>query len=295
MMKNRNRRELGYSLRGVALYMRKNSKIILLMICISISLVFNGCTSVEELKVKLGLKILDFEYIKENKVEQIVIQSTRDSGFRFIVTDKKTIRELYDILSTAKYGIEKSSLEPDYIFEIHQGPEEVRKFNYITGLEKKDTGNFYDGDNVYVVSKRIDNDIVRNLWNLRKPKEFEKVYYTAILNMLQTYNKDINKDGRIGINLSEDIDVAKYIFSTDLEKFKADLNFVINGAELVKQNKDEYDILITVKTLGYKADKYRSMITVYNKKDKSEQKYYSGCKHENGEWNIRVDTKPFTP
>jgi hypothetical protein len=269
----------------------------LLIACVLFSTLFSGCTAVEKLQIRFGLKNLDFEYIKQDKIDKIVIQSTRDLGFRFIVTDKRTIKELYDILSSSKKVDEKSSLEPDYIFEMYEGDETVYKFKYITGLEKTDAGNLYsdEGDDIYIVSKRIDNDIIRNLWNLRKPREFEKVYYGSILKVLDTYKDEINKGGKIGIDISEDIDVAKYIFSTDLENFKENLKAILSNAELVNKNRDDFDILVTVKTQGYKSDKYRSAITVHNNKEKSEQKYYTGCRHENGEWDINVNTKAFEP
>jgi hypothetical protein len=269
-------------------------KYLLLILLVIFSFALSGCSKVEEFKIKMGLKILDFEYIKEKKVDKIIIQSTRDPGFRFIVTDSKTISDLYDILTVAKVANEKSSLEPDYIFEMYEG-DTVHKFNYVTGLEKKDVGNLYNDDKKYIVSKRIDNDIIKNLWNLRKPREFEKVYYGSFLQIINTYKSEMNLNGKIGIVLSDDVEVAKYIFSMDLERFKVDLNNEIPNAELALGNKEDYDVLITIKTLGYKADKYRNMITIYNKQDKSEKKYYSGCVHENGDWNIRVERKAFEP
>jgi hypothetical protein len=273
----------------------KNFKYLMLMFCIFCGFALSGCTKVEEFKIKMGLKNLDYEYIKENKVDKIVIQSTRDPGFRFIVTDSKTIKELYDILSVAKAAQEKSSLEPDYVFEMYEGEGTVHKFSYVTGLEKTEVGNLYNDDKKYIVSKRIDNDIIKNLWNLRKPREFANVYYGSFLQILKQYESEMNLNGKVGVVLSDDVEVAKYIFSMDLENFKADLKDKIPGAEIVSGNKEEYDVLITIKTLGYKTDKYRSMVTVYNKQEKSEKKYYSGCVHENGEWTIRVGTKAFEP
>jgi hypothetical protein len=247
----------------------------------------------EDMQVKFGLKNKDFEYIKNNKIDKIIIQSTRDPGFRFIVTDQRTISTLYDILSSAKAVTEKSSLDPDYTFEMYEGESNVYKFNYITGLENKDTGNLYSDNKTYIVSKRIDNDIISNLWNLRKPRDFQIVYYNSLMEVLKKYKSDIDKGGKIGIDFTQDIDVLKYIYSINLEQFKTDIKSVLPNADLVKNNKDDFDETITVKTIGYKTDKYRSMITVYNKKDQSEHKYYTGCDYDNSEWAIRVDTKAF--
>ena len=96
----------------------KKSKILLITLVIIISTLFSGCELVDNGMVKLGLKNKDFEYIKENKVSQIVIQSTRDAGFRFVVTDKNAINNIYDIVSSGKVKESKSTLDADYIFDI---------------------------------------------------------------------------------------------------------------------------------------------------------------------------------
>jgi hypothetical protein len=261
---------------------------IILIVILSMSLFLSGCSLVNDMEVKFGWKNRDFEYIKQSKIDKIIIQSTRDAGFRFIVTDKRTISAMYDILSSAKEVPEKSSLDPDYVFEMYEGADKVHKFQYIAGLDKENAGNFYSDDNIYIVSKRIDNDIVRNLWNIRKPREFGVVYYKSILTLLTKYNSDINKGSKLGVNLSEDIDIAKYILSTDLENFKNELRILMSNSELVSNNREEFDVLVTVKTYGYKSDVYKAIVSVQNKTEKSEQKYWIMNKHENGEWNINV-------
>ena len=194
---------------------RINRSIILAVILI-FSLCFTGCSKLDSMKVKLGLKNNDFEYIKQNKIEKIVIQNTRDQGYRFVVTDKKAIQELYEILSSAKEVKEKSTLKPDYVFEMHEGHNKVHKFNYVAGLDKSNGGNLYSDDKIYIVSKRIDNDIIKNFWNIRIPKDFTDIYYNSILKTLNEYLKDTKSNKSIGINLDEDIDIAKFILSTDL-------------------------------------------------------------------------------
>ncbi|NLM34457.1 MAG: hypothetical protein GX206_03375 [Clostridiales bacterium] len=252
-----------------------------------------GCQKIDDIKLRMGLINKDFEYIKEGKADKIIIQSTRDQGFRFIVTDKSTIGDLYDILSTAKKVDEKSELQPDYIFEIHEGGI-VHKFNYITGLDKNDYGNLYNDDSVYIVSKRIDHDIIRNLWNYRAPREFKVTYYGSIIQFLNIYRKDITANSdKVGIDLSQDVEGAKYLFSTEIEEFKDDLSKTLSSAKVVDNNSEEFDVLVTIKTQGYKTTVYKAIITVYDRIDKSETKYYISNVHENGEWNINVtNTKP---
>lgn len=252
-----------------------------------------GCQKINDIKLKMGLINNDFEYIKEGKADKIIIQSTRDQGFRFIVTDKSTIGDMYDILSSAKKVEEKSELQPDYIFEIHESGI-VHKFNYITGLDKNDYGNFYSDDAVYIVSKRIDHDIIRNLWNYRAPREFKVTYYDSILQFLKTYGSNITANSnKVGIDLYQDVEGAKYQLSTEIEEFKEDLSKTLSTAQVVDNNSEEFDVLVTIKTQGYKTTVYKAIITVYDRIDKSEAKYYISNVHENGEWRINVtDTKP---
>jgi hypothetical protein len=254
---------------------------------LSVTFFINGCSRIEDFQVKYGWRNRDFEYIKQNKVNKVIIQSTRDSGFRFTVTDKRTIRDLYDILSKANPVEEKSNLQPDYIFEMYEDSQ-VYKFSYVAGLDKQNLGNFYSDEAIYIVSKRIDNDIVRNLWNIRKPREFHNVYYKSILMVLNKISSEIDSEYKVGINISEDIDVAKYLLSMDIDNFTENYRAIMRNAELVSQNKETFDVLVTVKTYGYRSDVYKSIITVQNKKEKSEVKYYVNNRHENGEWDYNV-------
>lgn len=267
----------------------KKSKLLLLSILL-LAFLLSGCNYIDNMKVKLKMKNQDFEYIKQGKVEKIVIQSTRDNGFRFVVTDKSTIRDLYALLSTGKEATENSKLSPDYIFEFQESADKIHKFNYVAGLNKKGVGNFYDGEKSYSVNKRLDNDIIRNMYSLRKPKDFSDIYYASILKFLSSYGKNINSDGSksIGINIKDDVECAKYLLSVELEDFKYNLNSTIKNAKLVDNNKEDFDILVSMKTQGYKTTVYKSIITLYNKSEGTELKYYVLGNYENREWTILI-------
>lgn len=267
----------------------KKNKLLLLSILL-LTFLLSGCNYIDNMKVKLKMKNQDFEYIKQGKVEKIVIQSTRDNGFRFVVTDKSTIRDLYGLLSTGKEATENSKLPPDYIFEFQESADKIHKFNYVAGLNKKGVGNFYDGEKSYSVNKRLDNDIIRNMYSLRKPKDFSDIYYASILKFLSSYGKNINSDGSksLGINIKDDIECAKYVLSVELEDFKYNLNSTIKDAKLVDNNKEDFDILVSMKTQGYKTTVYKSIITLYNKSEGTELKYYVLGNYENREWTILI-------
>jgi len=268
----------------------RKSKLIYLCLLVLITLGFTGCTSIDKMKVKLGLKNNDFEYIKQGKIEKIIIQNTRDKGFRFVVTDKKAIGELYDILSNAKVVSEKSTLTPDYVFEMQETPNKVYKFNYVAGLTSKESGNLYSEDKVYSVSKRIDSDIIKNFWNVRKPKDFEVIYYESILKALDIYAKDGDKSKKIGINLNDDIEAAKFILSADLENFKKELKKKNYNAELVEKDK-EYDITMNVKTKGYKLTLYKGLVSFWNKAEMSEKKIWILDENIKSRWNFYISDK----
>jgi hypothetical protein len=254
-----------------------------------------GCKSFDSIKVKLGLKNNDFEYIKQGRIKKIIIQSTRDKSFKFVVTDEIAIKDMYEILSSSKEVTEKSTLESDYILEMYEGVDKIHKFNYIAGLDKKDGANLYSEDKSYIVSKRIDNDIIQNFWNIRKPIDFKTVYYDSILKVLNNYFKKDIKGEKILLDISEDVESSKFILSTDLEIFKSKLLSDFN-TQLAKDNNAgvDADVLIKVKTEGYKSTIYKSTLTITSSSDEKEKLYYIVANYDSGLWNIEIfeDKKP---
>jgi hypothetical protein len=268
-------------------------KLVMFSFIIIAVFMFTGCKNFDELKVKLGVKNDDFEYIKQGKIKKIIIQSTRDKSFRFVVTDEIAIKDLYEILSIAKEVSTKSTLDSDYIFEMYESIDKVHKFDYIAGLDEKDGANLYSKDKSYIVSERIDNDIIQNFWNIRKPIDFKTVYYNSILKVLDNYIKGDIKNQNILLDISEDNNVSKFMLSTDLETFK---NNLLNDYNIVllKDKNTDFDTLVTVKTEGYKATIYKSIVTIKNSLNEKEKKYYVVAKYDKGLWNIETfeDKKP---
>lgn len=281
----------------------KKRSLALIVIFIVIAGLFSGCSQIDAAKVKLGLKNQDFEYIKEGRVKKVVIQNSRDRGYKFVVTNPVAISELYDILSDAKPVDSKTSLDSDYIFRLEEDSDKVHEFNYVVGLDKKDGGNLYSKDKYYIVTNRIDNDILNNFTDLRTPKDFNKLYYTFIKKCIDRYREDTkNNDKSIGININDDVDVAKYIFSYDLEDFRKSLP---SNVKLLKDSNDSCDVKETVITTGYKAagysdeykyngieydSIYKSIVTFYDNNTKDTKKYYMTARYKNG-WNITISDK----
>nr|WP_272507443.1 hypothetical protein [Clostridium aestuarii] len=239
------------------------------------------------------MKNKDFEYIKEGKINKVIIQNVRDKGFTFIVTDKSSIKELYDILSEAKEVENKITLESDYVLEFQESHHEVHKFNYIAGLDKTDAGNLYGDDKIYIVSKRLDDDIMKNFWNIRRPKEFKDVYYKSIIMALKEYRKSLNGNEKIGIDMDDQY-ASKFILTMDLEEFKEGLS---SNEEIIRDdNTNKYDVIMNITTEGYKSEIYKCIITFYYKQDKKETKYYFTNKYDEdiGAWQftLSVDKKP---
>lgn len=251
---------------------------------------FSGCAAIENIEKKSGLKNDYFNYLNSSNVEQISIQSTRDTGFKFIVTEESAIKEIYNLLSKAKISENKSALEPDYKFEFDLG-DEVKEFYYVVGT---DEGNFYNDENTFSVSKRLDEGIIKNLSFIRKPRDFDYIYYESILDVLQLASKSNDiKDCKVGINIRTDVDCLKYVFSTDLNTFIEKAKQITPNVELVNNNEPDFDIVVTVKNRGYDSTNFKTLITVANKKENTEDKYYVVAVNEFKEWNIDIlESKP---
>ena len=272
----------------------KKSKILLIAFVIIMTTLFSGCEAIDNGMVKLGLKNNDFEYIKENKVNQIIIQSTRDAGFRFVVTDKNAINDIYNIVSSGRIKESKSKLDADYIFDIYIG-DEVKSYKYVVSASDSDTGNFYDDEKAYLISKNLDDTIIKNLSFVRKPRDFEDIYYKCILDVLEEKKNSLKEDNKVGVNIAGDVDCLKYMFSIDLEQFKKDIDKILPGTTLVENNSDDFDTVITVKNRGYSSKIFKTTITVDDKKNKIYETYYVSAVYESKGWDIdigEVNTKP---
>lgn len=266
----------------------KIKKTLLIIISILLSMTLIGCSYIDNIFVKMGMKNLDFEYINEGKVERIVIQSTRDKGFRFLVNDPSVISDIYSILSSATAVETKTTLDPDYIFEIHIG-EEVKSFYYVTGFNEENEGNFYNDDKVYKMSKRLDNDIIQNLSFNRKPREFQNIYYNTILDTL-SQNKDLvnQENAKVGIDILGDTDIAKYLLSTEIEEFKRKIKSIVPNAEIMNHNREDFDIIVSVRNFGHKTTVYKTTITIENKLELSETKFYIDGRYDKG-WQYTIN------
>lgn len=272
--------------------MKRLKQFVCAILIVTFSLGLSGCTVVDKIQVKLGWNNEEFEYLNNNSVEEISIQSTRDPGFKFIVKDNHAILEMYKLLKKAKATDTKSELEPDYIFTMDLGDEE-KTFNYVVGGEN---GNFYNDESIYSVSNRLDEGIMQNLSVLRKPKDFEDIYYGTILEVIKLKKDEFNNtEHKIGVNLQGDIDTLKYVFSTDIQKFLEEARKVVPNIEIINTISDDYDVIITLKNRGYKSDVYKTKISVNNKKDKIQEDFYVVGEYEFGEWTNMISEPNKSP
>ena len=264
----------------------------LTVVLIGIITTFSGCSVVENIEKKLGWKTEYFEYLDSKNLEQISIQSTRDLGFKFIVTEGSAKNTMYNLLCKAQKSDKKSRLDPDYIFEFDLG-DEVKQFYYVVG---SDSGNFYSDTDIYTVSNRIDEVIIQNLSFIRKPKEFNYIYYRPILEVIEKIEPSLkDKDYKIGINIKSDADCLKYIFSNDLKNFISEADKIISNVELVQTTTAGYDVVITIKNRGYDTLVYKTAITVNNKRENTEEIYYVVAQYEYKKWNISISEPNVKP
>jgi hypothetical protein len=259
----------------------------------------------DKIQVKVGLKNNDFEYMKQNKVKKIVIQSTRDSGYKFILTNPVAISEIYDILSSARSVDTKSSLKPDYIFDIYENDKVVHEFNYIVGLDKNDGGNLYSNDKNYIVTNRIDTEILNQFNDDRTPKDFSQIYYTFISECIDKYRDSTKSNKSIGIDINDDSEALKFIFSSDLDDFEKSLP---SNVSVLNNSNDPCDVKETVTTEGYKYGDYtyydvtkknkpiqyknsyiyKSMVVFHDNATSEDKTYYVVGINEDDYWNIYI-------
>ena len=265
--------------------MTRKAKVTLLSIFLVTMTILGGCNPIESIEKKFGIRNEYFEFLNNNNVSKISIQSTRDPGFKFIVTEDSAIKNMYQLLAKSKVSESKSTLEPDYIFEFQIG-EEVRNFYYVVG---SDEGNFYNDNDIFTTSKRLDEGIIQNLSFIRKPRDFDYIYYQSILDVLNVIKDKIKlSDYNIGINIQGDIECLKYVFSIDLKSFLEKARKIAPNIDLVKNNDENFDLVITVKNRGYDSINYKTKITVNDRIQKYTDEYFITAVNEFKEWNIKV-------
>ena len=270
--------------------LKKYVKILVAIFLMILSFSLTSCGVIDSIKGKFKS---DNDYFNNvGQVDQISIQSIRDKSFKFLVTDDKSIEDMYSLLSKAKESDTRSELDPDYIFEIKMG-EEVKKFNYVVGAYE---GNFYDDEISFTVSKRLDEGLLQNLSIIRKPREFEYIYYEPILDIIEKLSKTLEySNSKVGVDIKGDIDCLKYIFSTDLESFLNKAKKIAPNIEIINNNESDFDIIIRIKNRGHSTTQYKSNITVEVKKDNQQYYYYVVGENEYKEWNINIYTEEDLP
>lgn len=268
--------------------MKHSKNIILIALLIIFTYSFVGCDILDSVQVKLKIKNQDFDYIIQENVDKIIIQNSRDPGFRFIVTDNSAIRDIYDILKKGKIRDEKTSLDPDYVLEVYIG-DEVKKYQYVVNVDENGVGNFYNDDNIYDISNDLDQTIRQNLSFISKPKNFEEIYYDSIIEVLKKDKDQLDdSEHKVGIDISGDVNCLKYMFSVDLLDFKNKMQKEISNIQLTNNNLSDFDTIITVKNAGYSTKIFKTTITVDNQKDKVYETYYVSGSYEYKGWKITV-------
>lgn len=264
-------------------YKKTILSIVTMFFCITF---LSGCTFLNNLAVKMNFRNDKFEYIKQNKVDKIIIQNYRDKGFRFIVNDTKAIDDIYSVLANGSIEEEKTILDPDYIFEIWIG-DDVKKYNYVVGSESHFIGNFYDDENIFSVSKTLENTIMQNLSFIRKPRDFKYIYYNSIMKILDK-KKDSLVNKKVGIDISRDANCLKYVFSVDLEEFKKNIKKIIPNCEIVDNNVEDFDVIVSSNNRGFSSTIFKTLIKVEDKTEKSLENYYISAEYIFRDWDILI-------
>lgn len=275
--------------------MKIRKKILSVLMAAVLTVPLAGC-SLQGVQVAAGLKNEKFDYIVNDKADKIIIENVRDNSFKFIINDSQAINDIYKILSSGRECDTKSTLDSDYIFEVRNSDDEViKKYSYVVGSDSRKVGNFYDDENIFYMSKDLENTIMQNLSYTRKSISFDDVYFQSIMKVLEA-KKDSLIGKKVGVNYLDDKECLKYIFSNDIEHFKQEINEkidctvdVLKRDETTKQdNESDFDIVLTVKNRGYDSETYKTLITVEDKETNEFEKYYIIAKYSSKKWNIQV-------
>jgi len=269
----------------------KTNKKSIILLLIAALLLIGGCSRLDDLKVKYGFRNTDFEFLNSQDIDSIIIQSTRDKGFRFIVTDKSTISALYESLSSAKKTEEVIGHDPDYIFEIHDMDGHIVRYNYVAGVSDQKRANFYNDEGSYIVTDRIDNNLIQNLYSIRKPKFFEDIYYGSLLDLIKTVKEEYNDKG-IGIKFYDDVETLKYQLSRDIEEFRTE---ALKEGAIILSHGEKAEAVLEVKTQGYTTLVFKAVVNLRIESDFVNRNYYIIGRYVNditGWETIITDTKP---
>lgn len=244
-----------------------------------------GCQSL----LKLTYQNDDFEWLDAQSVAKLVIQSTRDKGFRFVVTDDLTMVELKESLASAMPVEEKSTLEPDYIFEFSTYANEVSRFFYVAGSgPKENAGNFYSDEGTWLVLSRIDSTIFNNLYSLRKPRDFFNGYYGSILEAVKLVQDDY-KTKNVGVMINEDKEMLKFQMSYEI----LDFNIALNELDATPVSAEtEVPLVMKILTRGFTTDSYTAFVEVRDNRSRKTRTYYIRSVYDES-WQIEVtDERP---
>lgn len=272
------------------------SAIVIAIIIGVIAFVMNGASMFSDIAVSLGFKNNYFNYFNSGVVTQVAMQSTRDPGFKVIVTEPGAINDIYKILSEGKLvpATDKSTLTPDYTVQISEG-NKVSTYDYIAGQTSGSTGNFYspNGEQVFHLSKRLDNQIIQNLSFIQKPRDFSTIYYGSILSVLKLDKAQLT-DGnpKVAVNVLDDYLCTKFLLSVDMQNFISEAQGVIPNIKFMNHDRSSFDIIVNVVCYGFTTTTFKTVVTVNDKLNNSEKSYYVQGTYD-GSWNTEVfDSMP---
>ncbi|MGL5634264.1 MAG: hypothetical protein ACRCX8_19760 [Sarcina sp.] len=263
------------------------SVIIIAIIAVVAGFLMNGASMFNDLAVRLGLKNNYFNYFKSGMVTEVSMQSTRDPGFKIIVNEPSAINDVYSVLSSGKPvpASDKSTLQPDYIVQIYEGSK-VSTYDYVAGQTSGSTGNFYDNNQVFHLSKRLDNQIIQNLSFIQKPRDFNSIYYGSILEVLKEDKAQLTQNNpKVAVNVLDDYLCTKFLLSTDMQNFLSQAQEIVPGISFMNHDRSKFDIIVNVQCYGFTSTTFKTVITINDKLNNSEKTYYVQGTYD-GSWDI---------
>ncbi|MEF9952927.1 MAG: hypothetical protein RR840_02215 [Clostridium sp.] len=226
----------------------------------------------------------------ENKeVERITITNARYAG-RYTIIDKKSMQRFVSYLEKVD-PVEKSpGLEPDFIFEVYSGNENLGTYKYIAGVTDSDEGNLMDmNGKMYRVTRNIEDIFMKRLMKKNDLKNVPE-YYTSLINTI-IEKAEIKPGSTVVVDIGKDYAVTKSITSVEqqsiLESVKAkDIKIIFPTKE------KKYDYSIEIKTGKYGNTSSESVVTVKtNDLAKKPIRYEISGNYKKGDWEFHIKYK----
>ncbi|MEF9935112.1 MAG: hypothetical protein RR898_08650 [Clostridium sp.] len=257
-------------------------KIISLFMILVFTLMLASCGgSVDKTEVKSELE--------NQEVERITITNARYAG-RYTIIDKKSMDRFVSYLEKVKPAEKSPGLEPDFIFEVYSGNENLGTYKYIAGVTDSEEGNLMDvNGKMYRITRNVEDIFMKRLMKKNDLKNVPE-YYTSLINKI-IEKAQIKPGSTVVVDIGKDYAVTKSITSVEqqsiLESVKArDIKIIFPTDD------KKYDHSIEIKTGKYGNTSCEAVVTVKTSDPAVKPiRYEVSGNYKSGDWEFHIKYK----